>query len=110
MKKAMEGEEAMEPNNKHKLEGGPVKRLEVTRRSLLKAAGISALALCGGGFQIGCAPTDDLLDALCDTFIPGDASVPGIGPGAIEGGMRCLMVDIMGLEKLDMVVQVLGLL
>ena len=78
----MEGEEAMEPKNKQKLEGQTIKRLEVSRRSLLKAAGVSALALCGGAFQPGCAPTDDLLDALCDTFIPGDASVPGIGPGA----------------------------
>jgi hypothetical protein len=106
----MEGEEAMEPKEKQKLKDRDFKRLEVTRRSLLKAAGVSALALCGGGFQTGCAPTDDLLDALCDTFIPGDASIPGVGPGAIEGGMRCLMVDILGQENFDMIVQVVGAL
>jgi hypothetical protein len=106
----MEGEEAMEAKKKQECQARTFERLEVTRRGLLKAAGVSALALCGGGFQTGCAPTDDLLDALCDTFIPGDASIPGVGPGAIEGGMRCLMVDIMGQENVNTIVQVMGLL
>jgi hypothetical protein len=107
----MEGDEAMEPKSERKLEGRTFKGLEVTRRNLLKVAGVSALALGGGAFQAGCAPpTDDLIDALCDTFIPGDRSIPGIGPGAIEGGMRCLMADIMGQENLNMIVDVMGLL
>jgi hypothetical protein len=101
----------MEPKNEEKLEGRFSKGLEVTRRNLLKVAGVSALAFGGGAFQTGCAPpTGELIDALCDTFIPGDASIPGIGPGAIEGGMRCLMADIMGQENLNLIVDVMGLL
>ena len=106
----MEGDEAMETKREKKPEGTSFKRLEVTRRNLLKVAGVSAIAF-GGAFQTGCAPPrDDLIDALCDTFIPGDASIPGIGPGAIEGGMRCLMGDIMGWDNLSLIVDVMGLL
>ena len=101
----------METKREQKPEGSPFKRLEVTRRNLLKVAGVSAIAFGGGAFQMGCAPpTDDLIDALCDTFIPGDASIPGVGPGAIEGGMRCLMGDIMGWDNLSLIVDVMGLL
>jgi len=101
----------MGPESEKRPEDGAFKTLAITRRNLLKAAGVSALAFGGGALSGGCAPpTDDLIDALCDTFIPGDASVPGIGPGAVEGGMRCLMADIMGKENLDLIVQVVGLL
>jgi hypothetical protein len=101
----------MGPRNEQKPQGRTFERLEVTRRNLLKVTGVSALALGGGAFQAGCAPPrDDLIDALCDTFIPGDASVPGVGPGAIEGGMRCLMADIMGQDNLNLIVDVMGLL
>ena len=101
----------MEPKSEGKLEGRTFKRLEATRRDLLKVAGVSAIAFGGGAFQTGCAPpADDLIDALCDTFIPGEASIPGVGPGAIEGGMRCLMADIMGQSNLDMIVEGMGLL
>ena len=101
----------MGPRSEHKSEGSTFERLEVTRRNLLKVAGVSALALGGGAFQAGCAPpADELIDALCDTFIPGDASIPGVGPGAIEGGMRCLMGDIMGWDNLNLIVDVMGLL
>jgi hypothetical protein len=107
----MEGEKVMETKSEKKPEGRSFERLEVTRRNLLKAAGVSAIAFGGGVVQTGCAPpTDDLIDALCDTFIPGDASVPGMGPGAIEGGMRCLMGDIMGWDNLNLIVDVMGLL
>jgi hypothetical protein len=107
----MEGEEAMEPKSGRKLEGRGFERLEVTRRRLLQAAGVSAIAFGGGLMQTGCAPPlDDLIDALCDTFIPGDASIPGIGPGAIEGGMRCLMADIMGQSNLNLITDAMGLL
>ena len=107
----MEGEEAMEPKGEQKPGNRRFQRLEVTRRNLLKVAGVSAIAFGGGALSTGCAPpTDELIDALCDTFIPGDASVPGIGPGAIEGGMRCLMADIMGRENLNLITQAMGLL
>lgn len=86
-------------------------KLELTRRELLKAAGVSALVFGGLPLAPGCAaPPEQVIDALCDTFIPGDASVPGAGPGAIEGGMRYFMADILGRENLDLILQVLSLL
>jgi hypothetical protein len=87
-------------------------RVETTRRNLLKVAGVSAVAFGGGLLPAACttAPPEEMIDALCDTFIPGEASVPGSGPGAIEGGMRCYMADIMGQENLDMILEVMGLI
>ncbi len=86
-------------------------KLELTRRELLKAAGVSALVFGALPLGPGCAgPPEQVIDALCDTFIPGDASVPGAGPGAIEGGMRYFMADILGRENLDLILQVLSLL
>jgi hypothetical protein len=101
----------MERRSQPKQEEITFRRLKVTRRHVLKAAGVSAIAFGGGALSTGCAPpTDELIDALCDTFIPGDASIPGVGPGAVEGGMRCLMADIMGQENLDLIVEAMGLL
>lgn len=101
----------MGPRNEQEPKRKAFERLEVTRRNLLKVAGVSALGLGGGAFQAGCAPpTDQLLDALCDTFIPGDLSIPGVGPGAIEGGMRCLLGDVMGWDNLNLIIDVMGLL
>ncbi len=102
---------AMEKKSEQRLTSTTFEQLEVTRRNLLKVAGVSAIAFGGGAVATGCAPpTDDLIDALCDTFIPGDASIPGIGPGAVEGGMRCLMGDVMGWDNLNLIVEVVGLL
>lgn len=101
----------MEPKSAKNPSSRSFRKVEVTRRKLLKVAGVSAIAFGGGTLSTGCAPpTDDLIDALCDTFIPGDGSVPGIGPGAVEGGMRCLMADVMGKENLDLITEAMGLL
>ncbi len=101
----------METNSEQRLKGTDFRRLEVTRRKLLQVAGVSTIAFGGGALSTGCAPpADELIDALCDTFIPGDASIPGVGPGAIEGGMRCLMGDIMGWDNLNLVTEAMGLL
>ena len=48
-----------------------------------------------------------MLDAVVDTFIPGDTSIPGVGPGGVEGGMRCLLPTIMGEENVDLLVNVM---
>lgn len=101
----------MKPKDRNRWEREVSRGLELTRRNLLRAAGVSALVFGGGALSSGCGgPPEDVIDALCDTFIPGEDIAPGTGPGAVEGGMRCFMADVMGQENLDMILQVMGLI
>ena len=52
----------MEPKSKEKAQGNSFRNLEITRRNLLQAAGVSALAFGSGFFQAGCGgPPEDVI-------------------------------------------------